>query len=59
MNYDIHVGAIAGLPGKILAFLISLLCSSLPVTGFLVWYGKKVKAKTPKRKDRRALATSN
>jgi uncharacterized iron-regulated membrane protein len=59
MNYDIHVGAIAGLPGKILAFLISLLCSSLPITGFLVWYGKKVKAKTSKSKERRALATSN
>jgi uncharacterized iron-regulated membrane protein len=37
MNYDIHVGAIGGLPGKILAFLVSLVCASLPVTGFLYW----------------------
>ncbi len=40
MNYDIHVGAIAGLPGKILAFLMSLLIASLPVTGFLIYWGK-------------------
>lgn len=45
MNFDIHVGAIGGLPGKILAFGISLLCASLPVTGFLLWYGRKFKVK--------------
>ena len=38
MNYDIHVGAIGGMPGKILAFFASLLSASLPVTGFLIWY---------------------
>jgi uncharacterized iron-regulated membrane protein len=47
MNYDMHVGAVLGLPGKIMAFFASLLAASLPVTGFLVWRGrnKKVKAK--------------
>jgi len=45
MNYDIHVGAIAGLPGKILAFCASLICASLPVTGFLIWRGRKKKRK--------------
>lgn len=45
MNYDIHVGAIGGLPGKILAFVISLICASLPVTGFYVWWGKRKKSK--------------
>lgn len=45
MNYDIHVGAIAGLPGKILAFIASLICASMPVTGFLLWRGRKKKAK--------------
>lgn len=48
MNYDIHVGAIWGLPGKILAFLASLIVASLPITGFLVWYGRKYKKKKPK-----------
>jgi uncharacterized iron-regulated membrane protein len=45
MNYDIHVGAIAGLPGKILAFLASLVAASLPVTGFLIWKGRRDKAR--------------
>ncbi len=43
MNYDIHVGAILGLPGKIIAFLASLVAASLPVTGFLIWRGRKRK----------------
>ena len=33
MNYDIH-GAVLGLPDKILVFCGSLICASLPVTGF-------------------------
>ncbi|SDL29947.1 Uncharacterized iron-regulated membrane protein [Salinimicrobium catena] len=45
MNYDIHVGAIGGIPGKVLAFFISLLCASLPITGFLLWYGRTIKKK--------------
>lgn len=43
MNYDIHTGAILGLPGKIFAFLISLLIASLPITGILIWYGRRNK----------------
>jgi uncharacterized iron-regulated membrane protein len=42
-NYDIHVGAIGGLTGKIIAFIASLICASLPVTGFLIWWGKRKK----------------
>lgn len=45
MNYDIHVGSILGFPGKVLAFLAALIGASLPVTGFLVWYGRKSKKK--------------
>lgn len=43
MNYDIHVGAIGGLPGKVLAFCISLAIGSLPVSGFLIWWGRRRK----------------
>ena len=43
MNYDIHTGAILGLAGKTFAFLISLLIASLPITGFLIWYGRRNK----------------
>lgn len=44
-NYDIHVGSILGLPTKIIAFIVSLLCASLPVTGFMIWWGRRKKGK--------------
>lgn len=43
MNYDIHIGAIAGLPGKIIAFVASLIAASMPVTGVIIWLGRKKK----------------
>jgi uncharacterized iron-regulated membrane protein len=43
MNYDVHTGAIGGLPTKILAFFASLIAASLPLTGFTIWYGRKKK----------------
>ncbi|HMI04077.1 MAG TPA: PepSY-associated TM helix domain-containing protein [Pedobacter sp.] len=49
MNYDIHVGSILGFPGKVMAFLASLIGASLPVTGFLIWYGRKFKKKKGKK----------
>lgn len=45
MNYDIHVGAVLGLAGKLLAFFASLIAASLPVTGFYIWWGRKKKNK--------------
>lgn len=45
MNYDIHIGAIGGIVGKIIAFLISLLTATLPITGILLWYGRNYKKK--------------
>jgi len=49
MNYDIHIGSILGLPGKIIAFFASLVGASLPVTGFLVWLGKRRKSPAKKK----------
>ena len=43
MNYDLHTGAIIGLPGKIIAFVASLIIAILPVTGFMIWYGRRKK----------------
>lgn len=43
MYYDIHVGAILGLPGRLLMFFASLITASLPVTGFIMWWGKRKK----------------
>lgn len=50
MNYDIHVGAIAGMPGKIIAFLASLLSASLPVTGFIIWWDREQRKKKSRRR---------
>lgn len=44
MNYDLHAGAIIGLPGKIIAFIASLVIAILPVSGFMIWYGRRKKA---------------
>lgn len=42
-NYDIHTGSYFGIIGKIIWFITGLICTSLPVTGFLVWLGKQKK----------------
>ena len=41
MSYGLHTGQYFGLTGKIIAFFISLFVASLPVTGFIVWWGRK------------------
>ena len=43
MVYDLHFGSILGLPGRLLMFLASLIAASLPITGFIVWWGKRKK----------------
>ncbi|HEY1195054.1 PepSY-associated TM helix domain-containing protein [Flavobacterium sp.] len=45
INYDLHVGSILGFPGKVLAFFVSMICASLPITGFLIWWGRNNKKK--------------
>lgn len=47
-NYAIHVGSIYGITTKIIATLVSLFCSSLPITGFYIWRGRNRKKKKPK-----------
>jgi uncharacterized iron-regulated membrane protein len=60
MNYDIHTGAILGLTGKFIAFFASLIAASLPVTGFMIWMGRKKKktsqSKTPAAAISQAIA---
>lgn len=50
MNYDIHVGAIGGVPGKIIAFFASLVCGSLPITGFIIWWDREQRKRKSKKK---------
>ncbi|MDI1255556.1 MAG: PepSY-associated TM helix domain-containing protein [Flavobacterium sp.] len=45
MNYGIHTGQILNLPGKIIAFTVSLIAAALPVSGFIIWYGRRKKSK--------------
>lgn len=52
LNYDIHTGQVAGLPGKIIVFLCSLISATLPVTGLILYLGKK---KKPKKKKHLAV----
>lgn len=55
-NYGLHVGAIGGLPTKILYFFASLICATLPITGFYVWWGKRKKS-SKKAKSKLQSAT--
>lgn len=43
MQYDFHVGSIGGIPTKILACIVSLVCASLPITGLLILIGRRNK----------------
>lgn len=52
MSYGIHTGQILNLPGKIIAFLASLVAAALPVTGFVIWYGRRNKKK-PSQKTKK------
>lgn len=58
MNYDLHVGAVWGLAGKVLAFLVSLVATSLPVTGFLIWWGRRKKVPKKVLEPTKATKTS-
>lgn len=42
-NYALHVGAIGGQTTKWLYFFASLICATLPITGFIIWIGKRKK----------------
>ena len=41
--YPIHTGSIYGYPTKIIAFLVCLFAITLPITGLLIWLGKRKK----------------
>lgn len=43
MILPVHSGSLLGWPGKTLALLVSMFTASLPVTGFLIWWGKRKK----------------
>lgn len=56
-NYVIHVGSLFGWPTRILACLATLICASLPLTGFLIWWGRRKKGGRTARKAAQHLGT--
>lgn len=44
-NIALHIGTWYGLPSKIITFIVCLICTSLPITGFIIWYNRKFKKK--------------
>ena len=47
-NKELHTGRIYGLGSQLIAFFAALVCASLPVSGFLIWWGKRKKSKIKK-----------
>ncbi|MDT0650286.1 PepSY-associated TM helix domain-containing protein [Autumnicola edwardsiae] len=45
MNYGLHTGQYFGITGKIIAFFGSLFVAGLPVSGFIIWWGRRNKKK--------------
>jgi uncharacterized iron-regulated membrane protein len=43
--YPIHTGSVGGIFTKLIALAVSLFAASLPVTGFLIWWGRRKKSK--------------
>jgi uncharacterized iron-regulated membrane protein len=43
--YPIHTGSIYGYPTKIIAFFVCLFAATSPITGLLIWLGRKKKKK--------------
>ncbi|WP_424493870.1 PepSY-associated TM helix domain-containing protein [Salinimicrobium sp. GXAS 041] len=48
MNYGLHTGQFFGITGKIIAFFVSLFVAGLPVSGFMIWWGRNYKKKKRK-----------
>lgn len=45
MSYGLHTGQYFGLTGKIIAFFGSLFVAGLPLSGFMIWWGRRNKQK--------------
>lgn len=47
---NLHIGFWWGLTGKIITAIIGLVCMSLPITGFIIWWGRNNKKKKTAKK---------
>ena len=55
INFNIHSGKVLGMPGLIIVFLVTLFSAFLAVSGFIIWFNKKMK-KNKKNKKRIVLS---
>ena len=46
MTMNLHIGFWAGWYGKIFNFIVGIVCAALPVTGFIIWWGRLNKKQT-------------
>lgn len=58
-NYTLHTGLLYGTMTKILYFIASFISASLPVTGFLVWWGRRKKKTRKPKKAVKQVANTN
>ena len=49
--FPIHTGSLWGWPTKILALIVALITATLPVTGVIIWVGRKFKKQKKVRKN--------
>lgn len=57
MNFDLHVGHWGGIWGKLLTFIVGIICTSLPVTGFLIWWGRRNKKSKKNNRNQKCTST--
>jgi uncharacterized iron-regulated membrane protein len=48
MTMNLHIGFWAGWYGKIFNLIVGIVCATLPVTGFIIWWGRLNKKQTLK-----------
>ena len=49
--FPVHTGSLLGWPTKLIAFFAALIAASLPVTGVIIWLGRKKKGKKNKKSN--------
>lgn len=50
--WNLHMGTWMGQVGKFFTFVCGLICTSLPITGFLIWWNRGRKRKKKKQRDK-------
>jgi uncharacterized iron-regulated membrane protein len=57
--FPVHTGSLWGWPTKILALIVALITATLPVTGVIIWVGRKFKKGKKVKKDAAAARPIN